>query len=131
MDEVRIFCMEVWFNPPIDPTIVDIRMILNVKVLIAIKYDINIVGAAFCAVINSAHFSRLNPSITPRNHQWSGAAPLFSKIGVQMNIGVNRFLSNVNRSSANVFITTIKISVVEASIFTTRILRRCNIQSYS
>ena len=33
MDEqVRIFHMEVWFNPPIDPTIVDIRMILNVKV---------------------------------------------------------------------------------------------------
>ena len=28
-------------NPPIDPTIVDIRKILSVKVLISIGYDIN------------------------------------------------------------------------------------------
>jgi hypothetical protein len=48
MDEyVRIFRIEVWFNPPIAPTIVDIRMILSVNVLISIKYDINISGAAF------------------------------------------------------------------------------------
>jgi hypothetical protein len=52
--------MEVWFNPPIDPTIVDIRMILNVKLLMPIKYD-NISEAAFCTVINRAQFSRLVP----------------------------------------------------------------------
>jgi hypothetical protein len=51
--------MEVWFNPPINPTIVDIRMILNEKLLISIKCDININGAAFCTVINSAQFSHL------------------------------------------------------------------------
>jgi len=42
------------FSPPIDPTIVDSRIIINVKVLISIRYDININGAAFCTVINSA-----------------------------------------------------------------------------
>ena len=42
----------------------DITIILNVKVLISIRYDINISGAAFCTVINSAQFSHLNPSIT-------------------------------------------------------------------
>jgi hypothetical protein len=62
MDE--IFRIEVWCNPPIDPTIVDIRIILNVDLLISIRYDININGAAFCTVINSAQFSHLNPSIT-------------------------------------------------------------------
>jgi len=35
------------------------------KVLISIKYDININGAAFCTVISSAQFPHLNPSITP------------------------------------------------------------------
>jgi len=77
-------------------------MILNVKVLISIRYDININGTAFCTVINSAQFYHLDPSITPGNHQWRGAAPLFSKRGVQMIIGVYRFLSNVNKSSVNV-----------------------------
>ena len=42
----------IWVNPPIDSTIVDIRTILNVKVLISFQYDININGAAFCTVIN-------------------------------------------------------------------------------
>ena len=106
-------------------------MILNVEVLISIKYDINIIGAAFCGVVNSAQFSHLNPSITPGNHQWSGAAPLFSRRGVLMIIGVYRFLSNVNRSSVNIFITIIKISVAEASTCTTRLLQHCNIYRVS
>ena len=56
MSRLEFFVWRFWFNPPIDPTIVDIRMILNVEVLISIKYDINIIGAAFCSVINSAQF---------------------------------------------------------------------------
>ena len=98
--------MKVWFNPPIDPTIVDIRIILSVKALISIRYDININRAAFCTVINSAQFSHLSPSLTPGNHQWSGAAPRYSSRGVQMIIDVYRFISNENRSSVNIFITT-------------------------
>ena len=66
----------------------DIRIILHVKLLSSIRYDINIGGAAFCAVINSAQFSHLNPSITPGNHQWRGAAPRFNQRGVQLIIGV-------------------------------------------
>ena len=85
------------------------------KALISIRYDININGAAFCTVISSAQFSHLNPSITPGNHQWRGAAPLFNRIGVQMIIGVYGFISNVNKSSVSVFITTINNSVAEAS----------------
>ena len=81
------------FNPPIDPTTVDIRIILSVNLLISIRYDININWAAFCPVINSAHFSHLNPSITPGNHQCKGAAPHFNRRGVQMIIGVYEFLS--------------------------------------
>lgn len=106
--------MEVWFKPPIAPTTADVRMILVVKALISIRYDININGAAFCTVISSAQFSHLNPSITPGNHQWSGAAPLFSRRGVQMIIGVCAFSSRVNKSSVNVFITTINSRVAEA-----------------
>jgi len=53
--------MEVWFNPPIDPTIVDIRIILSVKVLISIRYDININGAAFCIVLIVHSFLILIP----------------------------------------------------------------------
>jgi len=82
----------------------DIILILNVKALISIRYDININGAAFCTVINSAQFFHLNPSITPGNHKWRGAAPIFSRRGVQMIISVYRFLSNVNKSSVNVFL---------------------------
>ena len=82
---------EIWFHPPIDPTIIDIRMILNVKALISIRCDTNINGAVPCNVIKSAQFSHLNPSITPGNHQWWGAVPLFSRRGVQMIIGVYRF----------------------------------------
>ena len=33
-------------------------------------------SAQFCTVINSAQFPHLNPSITPGNHQWNGAAPI-------------------------------------------------------
>jgi hypothetical protein len=44
-----------------------------------------------------------------------------------MIIGVYRFLSNVNRSSVNIFITTKKISVAELSTCTTRLLWHCNI----
>jgi len=71
---------------------VDIRIILNVKVLVSIRYDININRAAFCAVLNSAWFSHLNPSVTPGNHQWRGVSPLFNRRGVQMFIGVYEFL---------------------------------------
>jgi len=74
------------------PTIVDIRIILNVKVSISIRYDINISRAAFCTVINNEPFSHLNPSITPGNHQWRGAAPRFNRRGVQMIIGVYGFI---------------------------------------
>ena len=62
--------------------------------------------------INSAQFSHFNPSITPGNHQWRGVAPLFSRRGVQMIIGVYRLLSNVNRSSVNVFMTTMNSVVI-------------------
>ena len=67
-------------------------MSLNMKALIPIRYEININGAALCAVINSAQFSHLNPSITPGNHLWRGAAPRFSRRSVQVIIGVYRFL---------------------------------------
>ena len=104
--------IDVWYNPPIAPTVVDIMMILSVKVLISMKYENNISGAAFCTVISSAQFSHLNPSKTPGNHQWKGAAPLFNRRGVQMIIGVYEFLSNVNKSSVNVFITTMNSMTV-------------------
>jgi hypothetical protein len=97
---------------------VDNKIILSVNALISIRYDININGAAFCTVINSAQFSHLSPSITPGNHQWRGAAPLLSRRGVQMIIGVYGLFSNVNKSSVSVFITTMNSSVAEASTCT-------------
>jgi hypothetical protein len=110
--------MEVWFWPPIAPTIVDIKIILNVKVFTSIRYDISINGAAFWIVVSSAQFSHLSPSITPGNHQWSGAAPLLSRRGVQMIIGVYGFSWNVNKSSISVLITTTNSRVAEASTCT-------------
>ena len=111
----------------VDPTIVDIRIILNVKILISIRYDTNINGTAFCTVINSEQFSHLTPSITPGNHQWRGAAPLFNGRGVQMIIGVYGFLSNVNRSSVNVFITTMNNSVAKASTCTMKYFNEASV----
>ena len=98
----------------------DIKIILYLKVLISIRYDINNNGAAFCTIINSAQFSHLNPSITPGNHQWRGAAPLFNRRGIQIIIGVYGILSKANKSSVNVFITTMNSSVAEASSCTMR-----------
>jgi hypothetical protein len=98
--------MEVWFRPRIAATIVDIRIILNVKVFIATEYDIGFSGTPFWIVISSEQFSHLSPSITAGNHQWNGAARLL-RMGVRMIIGVCGFLLNVNKSSVNVFITVI------------------------
>jgi len=78
-------------------------------------------------IINSAQFSHLNPSITPGNHQWKGAAPLFSRRGVQMTICVYGFLSNVNKSSVNVFITTVNKSVAEASTCTMKYFNEASV----
>lgn len=48
MDEyVKIFRIDVWLRPPIAPTIVDAKMILSMKGLVSIRYDISIMGAAF------------------------------------------------------------------------------------
>jgi len=97
------------------------------KVLISIRCDININGAAFCTVISSAQFSHLNPSITPGSHQWKGAAPLFNRRGVEITIGAYGFLSNVNKSSVNVFITTINRSVAEANTCTMKYLNEASV----
>ena len=105
----------------------DNKIILNVNTLISIRYDININGAAFCTVISSAQFSHLNPSITPGNHQWRGAAPLLSRRGVQMIIGVYGLASNVNKSSVNVFITTMNNSVAEARTCTIKYFNEASV----
>ena len=105
----------------------DNEIILNVNKLISIRYDININGAAFCTVINSAQFSHLNPSITPGNHQWRGAAPLLSRRGVQMIIGVYGLISNVNKSSVNVFITTMNSNVAEARTCTIKYFNEASV----
>ena len=119
MDEyVRIFRIDVWFVPPIDPTISDVSIIAAVKVLISMRYDVNIIGAAFWIVISSVQFFHLSP-ITPGNYQWRGAAPIFSISGVQMIIGEYdmNISDNVN-SSVIAFTTTIKSSVAEADTWT-------------
>lgn len=62
-------------------------------------------------------FPHLNPSITPGNHQWRGAAPIFRSNGVQMIIGeydIN-VSDSVNSSSVVAFTTTMKSSVAEAN----------------
>ena len=111
----------------VDPKIVDITMILNVKVSISVRYDININVVAFCILINSAQFSHLSSSITPGNHQWRGAAPLFNRRGVQMIIGAYGFLSNVNRFSVKVFITTMNSSDAEASTCTVKCFNEASV----
>jgi hypothetical protein len=102
-------------------------MILSVKVLISIKYNININGADFCTVINSAPFSHLNLSNTPGNHQWSCAAPSFSRRGVPVITGVQSVLWNVNRSSVNVFITTIQSRFAEESTCTLKYINEASV----
>ena len=77
----------------------------------------------FALLLITHSFSHLNPSFTPGNHQWRGAASLFNRRGVQIFIGVHGFLSNVNRSYVNVFITVMNISVAEASSCTVKLVR--------
>lgn len=43
-----------------------------------ILYEINIKGAIFCQVIRIKPLIHLNPSITPGNQKWKGAAPFFN-----------------------------------------------------
>ena len=52
-------------------------MIKNVDILSL--YDIKMNGAIFCQVIKIRQFLQLNPSITPGNQKWKGAAPIFIK----------------------------------------------------
>ena len=70
---------------------------------------------------------RLSQPITPGNHQWRGAAPLFNNKGVQMIIGVYKFLSNVNKSTVNVFVTTTNNSVAEASTCAMKYLNEASV----
>jgi hypothetical protein len=37
---VRIFRIDVWFIPPIDPTITDARMIADVKILVYLHREV-------------------------------------------------------------------------------------------
>jgi hypothetical protein len=71
--------------------------------------------------------TRYMPRPTPGNHQWKGAAPRFNRRGVQMIIGVNQFLSSVNKSSVSVFITTINSSVAEASTCTIKYFNEASV----
>jgi len=43
---VRICHIEIWLRPLIDTMIVDVRITLDVKMLTAVKYNINISGVA-------------------------------------------------------------------------------------
>jgi len=61
MSRLEFFLWRFACNPPIDPKIVIIKMILNVKVFHSVTHDISINGAV-SALVNSAQFSRLNPS---------------------------------------------------------------------
>jgi hypothetical protein len=79
---VRIFRKDVWFIPPIAPTIIDVIIIILVMRLVFIRYEINIIGAIFWIVIINKQFIHLSPSITLGNHQCNGAAPVFSSKGV-------------------------------------------------
>jgi hypothetical protein len=56
-----------------------------------------------------------------------GAAPLFSRRGVQMIFGVYEFLSNVNKSSVNVFITNMNSSVAETSTCTIKYFHEASV----
>jgi len=69
MSKLRSFVLRFGLTPPIDPTIVDKRIIISVKLLISIRNDMNINGAAFYTLISNAQFSHLNPSITLENHR--------------------------------------------------------------
>jgi hypothetical protein len=58
-------------------------------------------------------------------HRWCSyyVCSTFNRRGVQMIISVYIFISNVNKSSVNVFITTMKSIVAEASTCT---IKYCN-----
>jgi hypothetical protein len=73
---------DVSFIPHKDPTIIDVRIVSKVSRFIFSKYEIKIIGAAFCTVIINKQFTRLSPSIGLGNHHCSEAAPIFNRNGV-------------------------------------------------
>jgi hypothetical protein len=79
---VKIFRSDVWFIPPVDPTSTDVNIINSVWRFSFSKYDVKIIGAAFCIVISNKQFIHLNPSIILGNNQCNGAAPILIKSGV-------------------------------------------------
>lgn len=76
-ENVIIFRNEVWFNPPKEPIIAD-KIIVILKRILKLKYEINIRGAIFCQVIKVNELIQVKPSITVGNQKWKGAAPLFN-----------------------------------------------------
>jgi hypothetical protein len=76
-EKAIIFRKLVWFNPPNDPILIE-RKIIKENKLGKIKYEISIKGAIFCHVIKIKLLVQLNPSITPGNQKWKGAAPILS-----------------------------------------------------
>lgn len=85
-EKAIIFFSEVWFNPPKDPIIID-RIIITIKKLLLILYEINNIGAIFCQVIKIKLLVQFNPSITPGNQKWKGEAPIFkNKVELIINI---------------------------------------------
>lgn len=62
-------------------------MIIIVKNIIDfVEYIKIVIGAIFCQVIIIIELSQVNPSIISGNQKWNGAAPIFVKIAVSINI---------------------------------------------
>lgn len=78
IDEYARICRsDVWFKPPIAPTIIPIIITTNRNLLILMQYDIVIIGAIFCHVISMRQLIHLVDDITSGSQKWNGAAPIF------------------------------------------------------
>lgn len=107
---------EVWFNPPRDPIRTDKTIIKAIKMSSFKVYDKSIKGAIFCHVINAKPFIQFNPSITPGNQKWNGAAPIFSNKAELIRIGIKVLwiIEGVTVLKVRALIVTASKSVAEA-----------------
>lgn len=64
-------------------------------------YEISMRGAIFCHVNNIRLFIQLSPSMTPGNQKWKGAAPIFSKRELLINVFITIKLGELGTEGLN------------------------------
>lgn len=93
-------------------------------------YDRSIKGAIFCQVINIKPFIQFNPSITPGNQKWKGAAPILRRREELISMEINTLFTKKELPELNIraAIITVKSRVAEASAWVKKYFSEASVE---